>query len=364
MTSQREPFTCLYRGIWNDDKFWLRSELGQRVYLYVLSTPLGNGLGCFKAGMAAMAEDLRMLPSRFAEGFGEGFDERYGEPLFDYDEGARVVFIPKYLERNPPSNPNGIRALAKAFVSIPDCKLKLDCYQTVKAFVERKNPTTEGGGKTFAQAFAESFAKPSPNHTANVDRTMPLWFEDSPGINTVPVPPSVPLAVPDTYTGSACRTPHAPARLEIEDPRGNENEWDWKALPPELIEQLSILNGGKKDRHVAAVRLLWYWPDLGAQEAQELAVQTCGLYIDKGLDIREALATAATDRRRKDGLQGFGRFLSRWLGIELDRQHKANRAAGGPGIVEPPKKQAAWEIEATRIQKLWDEKHGKEPAAG
>jgi hypothetical protein len=156
----------------------------------------------------------------------------------------------------------------------------------------------------------------------------------------------------------------APARVQIEDPRGNENKWDWKALPPELLEQIAVLKGGKKDRFVAAVRLLWYWPDLGAQEAQELAVQTCGLYIDKGLDIREALATAATDRRRKDGLSGFGRFLSRWLGIELDRQHKANRAAGEPGIVEPPKKQAAWEIEATRLQKLWDEKHGKEPAAG
>jgi hypothetical protein len=157
---------------------------------------------------------------------------------------------------------------------------------------------------------------------------------------------------------------HAPARFEIEDPRGNENEWDWTALPAELLEQVSVLKGGKKDRYVAAVRLLWYWPDLGAQEAQELAVQTCGLYIDKGLEIREALATAAADRRRKDGLSGFGHFLSRWLGIELINQHKANRTAGGPGIVESPKKQAAWEIEATRMQKLWDEKHGKKPAVG
>jgi len=363
MTSQREPFTCLYRGIWNDDKFWLRSELGQRVYLYVLSTPLGNGLGCFKAGMAAMAEDLRMLPSRFAEGFGEGFDERYGEPLFNYDEGARVVFIPKYLERNPPSNPNGIRALAKAFVSIPDCKLKHDCYQTVKAFVERKNPTTEGGGKTFAQAFEESFAEPSLNHAANVDRTMPLWFEDSPGINTVPVPLPVPLAVPDTCTGSASRAPRTPARVvyDLEDPRGFEDDWDWENLPEELTDQLSASLSDVS--HELAVRLLWYWPMVGPQWAEETAVQTLKLYVDKGVDVKFALAQAAARYHRSDTMvHSLRGSLSSWMSNDLDKLKKTNGKGGG--YVEPPKKQAAWEIEATRMQKLWDEKHGKKPAAG
>jgi hypothetical protein len=154
------------------------------VYLYILSTPFGNGLGCFKAGMAAMAEDLRMTPDRFAEGFGEGFDERLGEPLFLYDENARVVFIPKYLERNPPSNPNGIRALSKSFLSVPDCKLKHDCYQTVRAFVDGKSNEPKKGGETFIDAFLRTFVEPSFNHDGNLRQTMMATFAKPPGINT------------------------------------------------------------------------------------------------------------------------------------------------------------------------------------
>lgn len=356
MTSQREPFTCLYRGIWNDEKFWLRSELGQRVYLYLISSPLGNGLGCFRAGMAAMAEDLRMLPSRFAEGFAEGYDERLGEPLFNYDEGTRVVFIPKYLERNPPSNPNGIRALSKAFVSIPDCKLKLDCYHTVKAFVKTKNATTKKGGETFAQAFAEAFTEPSLNHAANVQRTMPLCFDESPGTSTVPVPLPIPLAVPDTYTRSACRAPCAPAHVisNLEDPRGYESEWEWENLPDELTDQLSANLSDVS--HGLAVRLLWYWPHAGQQWAEETAVQTLKLYVDKGLDVNLSLAQAAGKYHRNDAeLHALRGQLASWMANDLNKMKRAT-GHGGPGLASAPEPET-WLQRETRIaQAEWDAK--------
>jgi hypothetical protein len=44
MSMLRDPYTCLYRRIWHDEKFWLRSELGQRIYIYILSCPMGNGM--------------------------------------------------------------------------------------------------------------------------------------------------------------------------------------------------------------------------------------------------------------------------------------------------------------------------------
>jgi len=167
MTLPRGPYTCLYREIWNDEKFWRRSELGQRIYFYIISTPLGNGLGCFRAGLAAMAEDLRMTVKRFREGFDEGFAESFGEPLYLYDECHKVVFIPKYFIRNPPNNPNGIKSLGKAFVQIPDCDLKVQCYRMVKSFIEPK-------GESFTESFEESFREPLGERTGTISPSYSL----------------------------------------------------------------------------------------------------------------------------------------------------------------------------------------------
>lgn len=145
----RRPFTCVYREIWDDKKFNCMSVDGQLVYLYLITCPLGNGIGCFKAGMAALEEDFRAGPKPFAKGLQEVFDNG----LAKYDNEARVIFIPSYLFRNPPSNPNGIKALSKEYTRIPDCELKLECYHLVESFVVTKS---EG----FHEPFYELFDKP------------------------------------------------------------------------------------------------------------------------------------------------------------------------------------------------------------
>lgn len=145
----RAPYTCLYREIWDDERFWSMSEIGKLIYFYVLSTPMGNGLGCFRAGLAAMIEEARLLPERFLEGFQEGL----AKGLFHYDEHSRVLLIPKYFGRNPPSNPNGIKALSKEYVRIPDCKLKRECFLIVAEFVAKKS-------EPFKEPFNEGFKEP------------------------------------------------------------------------------------------------------------------------------------------------------------------------------------------------------------
>jgi len=145
----RPPFTCLYREIWDDEEFYSMSEIGRLVYLFLLSAPMGNGLGCFRAGRAAMAEESRLLTKRFQQGFAEGL--KVG--LFEYDEEKRVLLIPKYFERNPPANPNGIKALSKEFVRIPECELKAKCYLIVAEWVAKQK-------ESFAEPFNELFAEP------------------------------------------------------------------------------------------------------------------------------------------------------------------------------------------------------------
>ena len=152
----RTPYTCLYREIWDDPKFYERSEIARLVYLYALSTTYGNGLGCFKVGKAAMTEESRLLPERFKE----GFDECLANGLFKYDETVRVLLIPTYFERNPPANPNGIKALAKEFVKIPPSQLKAECYLTIAGWVAKRM-------ESFSTCFSECFEKQSFNHSVN-----------------------------------------------------------------------------------------------------------------------------------------------------------------------------------------------------
>jgi len=348
MTSPREPFTCLYRGIWNDEKFWLRSELGQRVYLYLLSTPLGNGLGCFRAGMAAMAEDLRMTPARFDEGFKEGFDERLGEPLFLYDENSRVIFIPKYLERNPPSNPNGIRSLSKAFILIPDCKLKHDCYLTVKAFVEGKKNPSKNGGETFVEAFSRTFVEPSPNHTGNLKQTMLATFAEPPGIKTLSL----------SYSLSS----------------SSQKEEDQDSTEPGFADsaQVTLPLVPMTPRQVEAIEALrdisfkvsgWSKPEdtvreiLGEEAAQSLA-RDLGGDAYPAVAIRQTIAQAAAwcraNQSKAKTPRGMARFLNAWF------EREQNRGGARPApTATAAKEPTAGEMEMRRIQEAHDKRHGK-----
>lgn len=181
----RGPYTCLYREVWNDERFWSRSEIGRLVYLYILSSPLGNGLGCYKAGIASMVEDSRIAEKRFREGFAEGLRESFPGPLFKYDEHARVVLVTKYLERNAPNNPNGIKALGKAFITIPDCALKVECYQMVKRFVESK-------GESFRESFLESFTEPPGTISPSYSPSGSLSGSPSGSVPSTPTPPASP----------------------------------------------------------------------------------------------------------------------------------------------------------------------------
>ncbi len=142
----RPPYTCVYREMWDDERFWSLPDATKLVYLYLLTTPMGNGVGCFKAGMAAMIEESRIKDGTFRK----GFRECLAKGLCDYDEGARVVYIPKYFERNPPNNPNNLKFIAKDYLKIPDCSLKAKCYQTIEEWCNEK-------GGMFPQTFQERY---------------------------------------------------------------------------------------------------------------------------------------------------------------------------------------------------------------
>lgn len=146
----RTPFTCIERGIWDHPQFGSLSRIGKLVFLYVTTSSYGNGIGCFKAGIAAMAEDMREDMEDFQKGFREGL----AAGCFMYDEDARVVLVPKYIHHNPPNNPNVVKGWGKLFLMIPDCALKGECYSIIEDYCK-------GLSDAFLKAFHEAFEKPS-----------------------------------------------------------------------------------------------------------------------------------------------------------------------------------------------------------
>lgn len=124
--------------------------IGKLVYIYVNTSSYGNSIGCFKAGVLAMAEDMEESLKAFQEGFREGLEKG----CFLYDEDARVVLIPKYIHHNPPNNPNVLKGWGKLYLMIPDCALKSECYSIIEEYCESLS-------ESFSKAFQEAFPKPS-----------------------------------------------------------------------------------------------------------------------------------------------------------------------------------------------------------
>jgi len=109
-----------------------------------MSTPFG----LFKAGVAALAEEKRWPVERYLKAFQEALVKGFAK----YDERRLVVFIPKFIDYNPPASPNVLISWGKVFDEIPDCCLKHECCQKVKALAEGKD-------EAFLKAFTKAFPK-------------------------------------------------------------------------------------------------------------------------------------------------------------------------------------------------------------
>lgn len=150
--------------LWGDEKFRSLSPLqpsGQALFLYLLVNPNTTSIpGIYRAGAAAMAEELGWT----LEAFRQAFDEVLKQGLVEADLKARVIFIPNAIKYNKPQSPNVVKSWLPYWDELPECNLKEQAHQALKAFVETL-------GEGFAKAFRETFPKPSA-------KTMPNQKQD------------------------------------------------------------------------------------------------------------------------------------------------------------------------------------------
>jgi len=139
---------------WGDEKFRRLSPIppcGQGLWLFLITGPhTGPIPGLFRAGRAAMAEELDWEIEAFDKAFGEAFREG----MVKADFKARVVWVPKAINHNRPESPNVVLSWGAEFDLIPECALKWEALESLRAFVY-------GLGESFAKAFDKAFGKPS-----------------------------------------------------------------------------------------------------------------------------------------------------------------------------------------------------------
>jgi len=91
---------------YGDEKFRKLSPIppcGQGLWLYLITGPHTTSLpGLFRAGRAALAEELGWSQEAFDKAFAEVFEQ--GMVKADWDN--RVVWIPNAIKHNPPASPN------------------------------------------------------------------------------------------------------------------------------------------------------------------------------------------------------------------------------------------------------------------
>lgn len=139
---------------WGDEKFRALTPMppsGQGLWLFLITGPHTTSIpGLFRAGRAAMAEELGWEQEAFDEAFREVFQQGMAQADFQ----ARVVWVPNAIKHNRPESPNVVRSWGSEFDLIPECDLKWEALECLRASVC-------GLGEGFAKAFNETFGMPS-----------------------------------------------------------------------------------------------------------------------------------------------------------------------------------------------------------
>jgi hypothetical protein len=252
---------------------------GQYLLLWLLTGPVSSILPgvVHGVGVAGLAEMLRWAP----QGFADALNEAITLDLVKADLDAPLIFIPLAVEINPPQSINVVKSWHHPWEEIPDCPLKLEIWQALKALVEGK-----------AQAFADEFDRacrmPKLIQEQKQNTGSRIQEQDSCGTTSAP-PETLPLS------------------LESE------------SVPEPAIILLPLNDGSEfsvTQKHVDEFRTLYPAVDV-MQELRKMR----GWLIGNSANRRTA--------------RGILRFVTSWLAKEQDKAPRVNAPQGSGSYISP-----------------------------
>ena len=140
---------------------------GQGLWFFLLTGPhTGPIPGLFRAGRAAMAEELGWP----LEAFDEAFQEVSQQGMAKADFVARLVWLPNAIKHNKPESPNVVKSWSTEFDLLPECPLKLEALEALKTFICALGPGFSGAFMGTFEAPVKAPGKPSGKPSG---KTMP-----------------------------------------------------------------------------------------------------------------------------------------------------------------------------------------------
>lgn len=177
-------------SFWRDEKLKKCSIDTRHIFLYLLTSPHRNILGCYYLPKMYAMFDLDMVSGGVSEGFEKGsktlserFDEGFNELLskgfIKYDESTSVVFIRNFLRHNKIENSNQVSSACKKIEEMPSTELFIDLVDIIEELaIEKYEPlintlktrVPQRVSKGFGKGFETSNSNSNNNSSSNNNR--------------------------------------------------------------------------------------------------------------------------------------------------------------------------------------------------
>ena len=157
MTADVGRWRRIYANEWHAGAFQSLSDGERVVYFYARTGPQTTSVGIFRLSTAVAVEDIggTIIPTEFDLRL-IVVVERCG---WLFDPATRVLWIPYWLDENPPQLPNVVRSWRKLLLNLPDCDLKYAAADLVFESLKDKP-------KAFREAFGKALVEPEPKTEA------------------------------------------------------------------------------------------------------------------------------------------------------------------------------------------------------
>lgn len=140
----------IHCAFWSSPDIQAMSEDARLLALYLLSSPHTTIIGAFRLPDGYVCEDLKWTQQRVCKGFAELFRKGWANRC----ETTKWVWIRKFLQWNPPENPNQWKAAKKMAAQIPaGCSWKAEFYEVFSSLTDFEPPSEPNPSKTVTEPF-------------------------------------------------------------------------------------------------------------------------------------------------------------------------------------------------------------------
>lgn len=191
-------------GFWQNPRIRSLSDDAQKLLLYLFSNKHTNGASAYELPMGYLTEDLSWPGDRV----GAAFHELSLKPHILRDARTNIVFVPGWWDHNQPENPKVAVFLTRQLLALPDCRLKMQAIEGLKASGYR--------------------------HAAVVDTLGDWRYEEKQETLQLALPPSPMLALEPPRSDT-------PVPAAGDKPKGTRLQKDW--MPPAEYRDYAIKLG-------------------------------------------------------------------------------------------------------------------------